>query len=237
MKNDELEELGGFLKAETRLDVKSLALHHVLCLTGTVEGRDVLITNGKIVDNVIQLAFDEREQKALIKDSFFTLINLTSNEVDSLQLLLKNNYLVIKLLEYVLNAESKFADVACGVLSNLSRGNRQSEIIFETMQKDSTHNLDRLLTAFCIEDYNKKNKLDYLAPFFCNLTQLKSVREYIMQNKLLFKRLLPYTTYSRSVIRRGGIIGTIKNCCFDYGKNKKTSFCHFLNFYLKHRQS
>ena len=52
-------------------------------------------------------------------------------------------------------------------------GNRQSEMIFEIMQAESSQNLDRLLTVFCIEDYNKKNKLDYLAPFICNLTQLK----------------------------------------------------------------
>lgn len=29
------------------------------------------------------------------------------------------------------------------------------------------------------------------------------------------QRLLPFTEYSDSVIRRGGIIGTIRNCCFD----------------------
>ena len=220
MKNDELNELSEFLNPETRLDVKSLAIHHVLSLTGTVEGREALISNGKILENVIKIAFNENEQKSVIKDAFFTLINLSSNEVDSLQILLKNNILVIKLLEYILNAESKFSDVACGVLSNLSRGHRQSEIIYETIQKDSTHSFDRLLAVFCIEDYNKKNNLDYLAPFICNLTQLKSVRENIMQNKLLLKRLLPFTTYLRSNIRRGGIVGSIKNCCFDYGKFK-----------------
>ena len=52
-------------------------------------------------------------------------------------------------------------------------GTRQSELILEIMQVESSQTFDRLLTIFCIEDYNKKNKLDYLAPFICNLNQLK----------------------------------------------------------------
>lgn len=123
MKNEELNELNQFISLETRLDVKSLALHHVLSLTGTFEGREALLANDHIVDSVIKLAFTETEQKSIIKDAFFTLINLTSNEAESIQLLHKNKNLVNRLFEYILNAESKFADVACGVLSNLSRGN------------------------------------------------------------------------------------------------------------------
>lgn len=40
-----------------------------------------------------------------------------------------------------------------------------------------------------------------------------------MGKKILLKRLLPYTTYLRSNIRRGGIIGALKNCCFDFGNS------------------
>lgn len=218
MNKEELNELAGFLNANVRLDVKSLALHHVLGLTGTTEGRSLLITNKILIENVINLAFNDNDQKSIIKDAFFTLINLTANEVISLQLLLSSKQLTLKLLDYVINPDSKFADVACGVLSNLSRGKRQSELIYDIMKSDTKYSIDRLLTSFCIENYNKNNnKLDYLAPFICNLTQLDDVRQNILENILLFKRLLPYTTYLRSTIRRGGIIGSIKNCCFDYG--------------------
>lgn len=31
----------------------------------------------------------------------------------------------------------------------------------------------------------------------------------------VIQRLLPFTEYTDSIVRRGGIIGTLKNCCFD----------------------
>ena len=123
MNSVEINELYQFLCPDTRLDVKSLALHYVLSLTGSIEGREGIIANDNIINSVVKLAFDENEQKSIIKDSFFTLINLSSNETDSHLILIKNKVLVNKLLDYILNCESKFADVACGVLSNLSRGN------------------------------------------------------------------------------------------------------------------
>jgi hypothetical protein len=128
MNSAEINELNQFLSPDTRLDVKSLALHYVLSLTGTIEGRELIISNDNVINSVVKLAFGEDEQKSIIKDSFFTLINLSSNENDSFQILNKTKILVNKLLDYILNCESKFADVACGVLSNLSRGNLISKM-------------------------------------------------------------------------------------------------------------
>lgn len=31
----------------------------------------------------------------------------------------------------------------------------------------------------------------------------------------MFQRLLSFVEYKESIVRRGGIIGTLKNCCFD----------------------
>jgi hypothetical protein len=218
MGSSELDELCDFLTPETRLDIKSVALHHVLSLTGTAEGRQVLATCEKAINSLIKLAFSDKEQKSIIKDAFFSLINLTSNEVTSLQLLHKNKTLIAQLGEYVLNSESRFADIACGVLSNISRGKTPSELIYDTMESNANLSLDKFIQVFCLENFNNNNNnLDYLSPFICNLTQTERARKKILEETLLFKRLLPYTTYMRTAVRRGGIIGAIKNCCFDYG--------------------
>lgn len=37
------------------------------------------------------------------------------------------------------------------------------------------------------------------------------------KRKCLIQRFLPFTEYQDSLIRRGGIVGTLKNCCFDTG--------------------
>jgi hypothetical protein len=223
-------ELVDFLKSETRLDVKTLALHHVLSMTGSIESRALLLGHSKAISYIIILAFREEEQKSISKDAFFTLINLSADELDASVLLRKNPALVRLLIDYILNENSKFADTACAILSNLSRGKQNSEHIFNEYFHDKNNNtnpnsnsqkslvsLEKLLQVFCTQNYNKTNNLDYLAPFICNLTQLESVRNLILSETILMQRLLPYTTYTKSIIRRGGIIGSIKNCCFNYG--------------------
>lgn len=35
------------------------------------------------------------------------------------------------------------------------------------------------------------------------------------QDRSVIQRLLPFTEYPDSIIRRGGIVGTLKNCTFD----------------------
>lgn len=223
-----LNELCDFLRPDTRLDIKTMALHHLLSMTGHIESRALLLSHPKALNYVIILAFKPDEQKSVSKDAFFTLINLSADELDANVLISKNPALVRLLVEYILDENSRFADTACAVLSNLSRGKKNSEIIFKnylanTGGSKTAISFDRLLQVFCTENYNKhKNNLDYLAPFICNLTQLESVREAILNDLNLILRLLPYTTYMRSTIRRGGIIGSIKNLCFNYGN--KISF-------------
>lgn len=225
---DSLNELCDFIKPDTRLDVKTLALHHVLSLTGNFESRSLMLSHPKLMTNVILLAFNKDEQKQISKDAFFTLINMSAEELNATQLMQKNPVLVRLLIEYILDENSKFSDTACAVLSNLSRGKKSSEIIFKyfntsndrnnNMESKGNFSIERFLTVFCTEKYNKTNRLDYLAPFICNLTQLEEVRNTILNDNILLLRLLPYTTYAQSTIRRGGIVGAIKNLCFNYGK-------------------
>jgi hypothetical protein len=231
-----LNELVQFLQPSTRLDVKSLALHTVLSMTGNFESRLLLLSHQKLITYLIELAFSEAEQKSVNKDAFFTFINLSADELDSKVLIDKHPDLVKRLVDYVLNEKSKFADTACAILSNLSRGKRNSEIIFNKYFLEEKHeqnnndsvknyvNFEKLLKVFCTENFNKSNKLDYLAPFICNLSQIEAVRNTILSDKLIIQRLLPYTTYERSTLRRGGIIGTIKNCCFNYDYHEMLLF-------------
>ena len=49
-----------------------------------------------------------------------------------------------------------------------------------------------------------------------NLSQLLDAREELLANCCsLLSRLLPFTEYLGSTVRRGGVIGAIRNCCFD----------------------
>lgn len=219
-----LDELCDFITPETRLDVKTLALHHVLSMTGSVESKALLLSHKKILDNILTLAFKSNEQNATNKDAFFTLINLSADEHQARQLLDILPDLIDKIIDYICKEESRFSDAACGVLSNLSRTNENCKIIAKYFTVNDSNNneeissrsLESLLKCFCTENFNKSNSLNYLAPFICNLTQLEEIREIILKENIILLRLLPYTTFAKSVIRRGGIIGAIKNCCFNY---------------------
>ena len=221
-----IDELSDFIKPTQRLDVKALAIHHVLSLTGHFESRMLLISHKNMLENVITLAFKSDEQKSISKDAFLTLINLSADELNAKHLLAKVPLLVNLLIESICDETNKFSDTACAILSNLSRGKQNCETIAQyfNLSDDNNNNkaaanktLESLLKVFCTENFNKSNSLNYLAPFICNLTQLEHVRTAVLKDNVILLRLLPYVSYNKSIIRRGGIVGAIKNCCFDYG--------------------
>ena len=61
-----------------------------------------------------------------------------------------------------------------------------------------------------------KKKINISGPLLSNLSQLLDAREELLANGCsLLGRLLPFTEYLGSTVRRGGAIGAIRNCCFD----------------------
>lgn len=77
--------------------------------------------------------------------------------------------------------------------------------------------LDRLVSTFTAIDFNKqKQNLHYLASLFSNLSQTSKFRSMIATSTTrLLPRLLPFISHETSIIRRGGIVGLLKNICFD----------------------
>jgi hypothetical protein len=92
-----LDELSEFLDPEGRLDLKSLALQTLLSLTGSQEGRHLILslTNSSLLSRTARLIFDD-VQESIRFDSLLFLINLTSdNELSILnteQMSIKNDF-------------------------------------------------------------------------------------------------------------------------------------------------
>lgn len=124
--------------------------------------------------------------------------------------------LVSRAVEIITDESAEFADAWTMVLSNLSRVESLAYEILDELEKDPKTML-RMAKAFAKLDYNKKkNKLHYLGPIFCNLTQTTRGRELICLNKHnLLDKILPFASYEDSIVRRGGTIGILKNICFD----------------------
>jgi len=102
------------------------------------------------------------------------------------------------------------------ILSNITRPTQFIESVIDLILK-SDITFDQIVNVFTKNKYNnKKQNLYYLGPVFSNLSQSPTMRKYILdKKKCVIQRLLPFTEYKDSIIKRGGIAGTLRNCCFD----------------------
>lgn len=148
-------------------------------------------------------------------DGATTLINLDVNKYcPPLQKPPKN--IVQEILQNIFDPSSFIADQCCMIFSNLSRCSHLIEKIIDYIES-SSKSLDELINIFTKNDYNKNgSKLHYLGPTLSNLSQSHRVRMFILdKTKYVIQRLLPFTEYKDSLVRRGGVVGTLKNCCFE----------------------
>ncbi|NXS70759.1 HGH1 protein, partial [Pandion haliaetus] len=59
-----------------------------------------------------------------------------------------------------------------------------------------------------------------LGPLLCNLSQLPEGRRGLLdRSRCSVQRLLPFTQYQDSVVHRRGVVGALRNCCFEYGES------------------
>ncbi|XP_068789713.1 protein HGH1 homolog [Struthio camelus] len=56
-----------------------------------------------------------------------------------------------------------------------------------------------------------------LGPLLCNLSQVAEGRRGLLdRSRCSIQRLLPFTQYKDSVVLRRGIVGALRNCCFEH---------------------
>ncbi|XP_076180006.1 protein HGH1 homolog [Ptiloglossa arizonensis] len=223
---ESLQEICQYLSPNTRLDLKAIALEHVLSITGSSEGRELLLKHPDLLTNLIALIQDS--STAVSKDAALALINMTADEAGTNAFLVisemskpsedtKYNYNLIHVcIRFIMDKESFLADPCCMILSNMTRPLHLVERVIKLIEK-SGYSWDSIVAAFTAKQYNNTGaKLHYLGPVFSNLSQSSHVRRYLMdKDRSVIQRLLPFTEYADSVVRRGGIVGTLKNCCFD----------------------
>lgn len=119
-------------------------------------------------------------------------------------------------LNNVIHRESSLAELFCAILSNLSRHETTVDKVIDVIEGRSDY-IARLVTCFTGINYNKKGcKLDYLGPTFSNISQHSKGRALICNRELgFFQRILPFTHFKDSVLRRGGAIGEGDFLCLE----------------------
>ncbi|XP_056130341.1 protein HGH1 homolog isoform X1 [Lampris incognitus] len=208
----EAEELLRFLTPDTRPDVKGQATEYLMGLSVNRDGCCFLRSQPDILVALVGLTSDP--SVAIVKDCYHTLINLSAHETLH-QVLVNEANVLPMLIKNLVEPDYMFAERICTILTNLTRHEKTCRTIFKVMQEGLS--LSQLVDIFCSEGYNKLASLHYLGPLLSNLTQLPEARIYILdKERCVVQRLLPYTQYQMSTVRRGGVIGTLRNCCFDY---------------------
>ena len=216
----ELEELLSFLSVDARLDIKCTAVEYVLGLTGSQDGKEWIKSNKGVLKSLLDLLADQNE--IISKDAHLAIVNLSADK-GILECLV--NYMP-QLLCYLKQPQWTHADKLCTILSNMSRSSKGAGLLFKVLMdaeesegaKQTTfHQLVDIFDQW--QSYNKHANFHYLASVFLNLSQVKEARQlFLDHSKCILPKLLPYTQFPDSHIRRGGIVGLVRNICFEVGK-------------------
>ena len=233
---DQLEDLFSFLSLDSRVDLKTIALDYILGLTGSEGGRAMIKSSSPVVRLLLQLTSDK--QTVIAKDANLVLLNLSSSK-DVAEMMLDLD-VIPKLLVHLVNPEYTHSDAICMTLSNLTQSEKGSELFLAAIMKSeqaqtehsaatassaacaatslATPSLYQLVDIFDRKGYNKNANFHYLATVFLNITQLSLARQlFLDRKKCILPRLIPYTQFYESEIRRGGIVGLVRNLCFEVG--------------------
>ncbi|KAM8867349.1 protein HGH1 homolog [Synchiropus picturatus] len=216
LSDSEAAELLSFLTTDTRPDVKGYATEYLLGVSGSRDGCRFLRTKPELLVALFALTSDP--SIAIVKDCFLTFINLSADETLH-KVLLSDVKVLPTCLKNLVDSEYIFADQICTMLSNLTRHVNTCRTVFKELQEQG--GLAQLVELLCTEGYNKKANFHYIGPLLSNLTQLPEARTYLMdKERCVIQRLLPFTQFQDSVVRRGGVIGTLRNCCFDHAHHE-----------------
>lgn len=224
-----LEEFSTYLDVNSRLDLQAVSVQSILSLTGSADGRDLILSCPGIIRQLVLLSQIDSSRHVIAKDALLSLINISGDDNGAKALLLisetsKNDVadgpvdnIINVCIKFILDKDNSLADLCCMLLANLTRPESSVDRIVSVLEK-ANYNWDKIIHAFAYANtYNTKGaNLHYLGSVLSNLSQSKIVRSRLTDKKQpIIHKLLPFTEYKDSIVRRGGVVGTLKNCCFD----------------------
>ncbi|EFP87759.2 uncharacterized protein PGTG_13545 [Puccinia graminis f. sp. tritici CRL 75-36-700-3] len=192
-----------------------------------------------IIEDLKRLSED---QHMTAHDAFSALINL-SDTAPVVEQLNDPDFLSV-IFFTIIDHDSLLADLACMLLSNLTKLDsivnlclsstipphtshptiNQDESLSARLKKSTSPLMDLLIELFARGDRKQINphaNFDFLASVWANLSASPKGRDYLVgvshsstvTSEAPLFQLSPFTEHP-SLIRRGGVISAIKNCCF-----------------------
>ena len=151
------------------------------------------------------------------KEACVFLLNASVSQIVARKLENVNTFELI--LPRIVDKDCTFADNAAMLLSNLTRSEQGCELCLKSIEQSSQCSLKKIFDVLWNEKYNEHVELHHLAAFLSNMSRLKAVRMVVLDRAGgLMQKLSSYVGFYKSVVRRKGIVGIIRNCCFEYGR-------------------
>eukprot|EP00123_Amoebidium_parasiticum_P006429 comp17381_c0_seq1/m.16693 comp17381_c0_seq1/g.16693 ORF comp17381_c0_seq1/g.16693 comp17381_c0_seq1/m.16693 type:complete len:393 (-) comp17381_c0_seq1:402-1580(-) len=218
-----LKELTPFL-TNPNPQLRSLAVANMFSLTGSQEYFPFFRSHPDAVDSFVKVVQNDMVNP-IRRDALSAIVNLAADQQIASSLAERNPLFAVDLVDEILNPTSEMADTAAAALANITRATEDAcRVLIKgrpgEKDKDGKEEGDgalyRLLNAFCNEQYNQKNQgLHWLGAVFSNITQMAAGRDIVCnKQRFAFQRLLSFLQHP-SAIRRGGVVGMVRNCCFD----------------------
>ncbi|GBC00941.1 hypothetical protein RclHR1_04000022 [Rhizophagus clarus] len=222
---EQLESLFEFLH-DNNSNVRQIALKNLLGYTVSTSQYQQLFKSNNMRP-IIDLKNLCKDDTIIAHDAYKALVNLTSDEE------IRNEMNDDKFLKYLMttitNREAILADLACMLLSNITKNELISIKILslnvEQIQhlSHSTRAMDQLVDVFIKglnRNYNKEAEFHFLASVFANVSVIPQGRRDFFLTSASYDNIAPISkliifTEHSNIIRRGGVISCIKNCCFE----------------------
>ncbi|XP_038616583.1 protein HGH1 homolog [Tachyglossus aculeatus] len=215
-------ELLTFLAPGSRPDLQGPAAGYLLGLTATEPGRALLAAQPALLEALGALT--DAPAPAPTGDAFHALVNLAADPGVHDALLGALPGLLAQLADRTLDPGCRWAGRACAVLANLTREEGPCHKLLAVLwgqEKEPGPRLPSLLEALCDPGYNPHAPLHYLGPLLSNLTQLPRARAFLLdRDRCVVQRLLPLIQFPDSTVCRGGVVGTLRNCCFEHSHHE-----------------
>ncbi|XP_074059188.1 protein HGH1 homolog [Macrotis lagotis] len=216
------QELTTFLSHSGRPDVQAEAARQVLGLTGSEAGRALLTTHPGLLPALLGLLEAPPGAAAgAVADAWRALVNLCAEPGARAPLLAALPGLPGHLLARALAPSWPWAGEAAAALANLSRDPGPAR---EQLEKSGLGpagaeepGLARLVTALSTPGYNAHAPLHHLASLLHHLSHLPATRAFLLDPaRGQIQRLLPLIQAPDSAVLRMGVVGTLRNCCFEH---------------------
>eukprot|EP01138_Halocafeteria_seosinensis_P014948 gb/GECG01015259.1/.p1 GENE.gb/GECG01015259.1/~~gb/GECG01015259.1/.p1 ORF type:complete len:508 (+),score=75.75 gb/GECG01015259.1/:1-1524(+) len=214
----QFKELADFL-THSKPEVRRVAVANLLGMT----------VDESVKQQLVQVEIPRRLSRLLgdfnsiAKDALKCLINL-SDHTGSLEQLFKGN-IVDNIMSTLMEPSCENKRLCVILLSNLSHtpeGCVQILQLNDQNRKLKGLHLRRLIQWFSLDPKGsgEDDEFEYVATVLQNCSQMEDAREIVLEPSRNLLSILLQQLSERSVIRRRGIAGTVRNCCFEIHKKE-----------------